>query len=244
MKKNFLLIVLFVTTLLTGLVFNCKKDSTSNPADECPPVNGTPTDIGIKTTFTEEFERVYELSVKGWVNKDNSPSGNSGVNAAWAQGYMGNGKGGPWYGFSAYSYTTSQDEFAYSPVHTTSTNRSTISSWLITPVLSVKNGDKISFYTRSDTTGSYTERMQVLMNRSAADNVGDRSGSVCGFTTVLLEINSGQTVGGYPTTWTKYEYTFTGITGKTDTRIGFRHYVANTSNAKGIGIDLFKFEVN
>lgn len=244
MRNNFLLSVLFVTMLLSGFVFNCKKDSTINPPDECPPVSGTPTDIGIKTSFTEEFEKVYDLTTKGWVIKDNSPFGNSGVDASWGQGYSGNGKGGPWYGFSAYSFTTSQDEFAYSPVHNTSSNRNTISSWLITPVLSVKNGDKISFYTRSDTTGSFTERMQVLMNKSSAENVGDRPGSVCGFATVLLDINSGQTVGGYPTTWAKYEYTFTGIAGRIDTRIGFRHYVANTSNAKGIGIDLFKFVVN
>lgn len=244
MKKKILLPGFFALALMTGLVFNCKKDNGDNPPDECPPSSGTPTDIGIRASFTEEFEKVYELSARGWVIKDNSPSGNSGIGAQWSQGYMGTGKGGPWYGFSAYSYSRSQDEFAYSPVHTSSTNRGTISSWLITPVLSVKNGDKISFYSRSDTTGNYTERMQVLMNKSSADYVGERSGSVCSFTTVLLDINSGQTAGGYPINWTKYEYTFTGITGRIDTRIAFRHYVVNTSDAKGIGIDLFKFEVN
>lgn len=244
MKKNFFLSVLCVAALLVGLIYSCKKDSTINPPDDCPPINPTPTDIGIRTSFTEEFDKVYLLASNGWTIKDNSPSGNTGVGAQWSQGYMGSGKSGPWYGFSAFSFTTTQDEFVYSPVHTSNSNKHTISSWLMTPVLSVKNGDKISFYTRSDTTGNYTERMQVLMNKSASDNVGSLSGSVCSFKTVLIDINPGQASGGYPTTWTKYEYTFSGLSGRTDTRIGFRHYVALTSNAKGIGIDLFKFEVN
>ncbi len=243
MKKNFFLVIIFFAALLIGLVYSCKKDSTINPPNDCPPENGTPTDIGIKTSFTEEFENFYQISTKGWVIKDNSPSGNSGVSALWGQGQFGTDKGGVWHGFTAFSYTTSRDEYAYSSV-SASSQVYKVSSWLITPVLSVKNGDKISFYTRSDTTGSYTERMQVLMNKSASENTGTYASSVCSFSSVLLDINSAQAVSGYPTTWTRYEYTFSGISGKTDTRIAFRHYVANTTNAKGIGIDQFKFEVN
>lgn len=243
MKKYFVASVMCLAFVLIGLVYSCKKDSTDGPSDNCPPA-GAPTNIGTRTSFTEEFENVYDIATKGWVITDNTGADNSGASAGWSQGYSGNGKGGPWYGFMAYSYTNSKDEFIYSPVHTSSTNRVTVSSWLITPVLSVKNGDKISFYTRSDTTGSFSERMQVLMNKSSSDYVGTRAGSVCSYSNVLMDINPGQSLNGYPINWTKYEYTFTGLSGNTDTRIGFRHYVANTSDAKGIGIDLFKFEVN
>ena len=114
----------------------------------------------------------------------------------------------------------------------------------MTPVLSVKNGDKISFYTRGETVGAHTDRMQVLMNKSVSDDVGHKPNSVGGFTTILVDINPSQALNGYPTTWTKFEHTFSGISGKTDTRIAFRHYVTNTTNAKGIGIDQFRFQVN
>ena len=244
MKKYFFLFTLCVAILFVGLVFSCKKDSTNDtPAYNCPAENTTPTDIGLRTSFTEEFDLVYQLSTKGWVIKDNTPSNNNtGPGAAWTQGQFGHDKGGAWHGFAAYSYTTSRDEYVFSYV--TANSPVTINSWLITPVLSVKNGDKISFYTRADTTGNHTERMQVLMNKSSSENTGDHYNSVCSFNTVLLDINPGQVVNSYPTTWTKYEYTFSGISGRMDTRVAFRHYVANTSSSKGIGIDLFKFEVN
>jgi hypothetical protein len=233
MKKDFILFVLVSAFFLAALVHSCKKDSSIN----------TPTHTGTEISFTEEFQNVFALTSKGWVIKDNSALSNSGPFAAWGQGSNGPDKGGGWIGFSAYSYTAYPDEFAYSLVSSGFSNYS-ISSWLITPVLSVKNGDKISFYTRADTTGNYADRMQVLMNNSASAIVGSNVSSVGSFTTILFDINSAQTVSGYPTAWTKYEYTFSGITGKIDTRIGFRHYVINTTNPRGVGIDMFRFQVN
>jgi hypothetical protein len=229
MKKKFFLLILCLTCLLVGLMNGCKKDSPVNP----------PTNIGTTTSFTEEFDSVYKLETKGWVND------NYAVSSVWTQGFMGNDKAGVWYGFSAYSYTASPDEFIYAGGPGPASSPYSISTWLITPVLSIKNGDKFSFYTRGDTTGTYTNRMQVRMNRSASSDFGRNSAnSVGGFTTILFDINSVQAAGGYPTAWTKYEYVFSGISGKIDTRIGFRHYVTNTTNAKGIGIDLFRFQVN
>ena len=228
MKKNFFLIILCLACLLVGLVNACKKD---------PSINPPPTDIGTATSFTEEFENVYQLETKGWVIKDYSASP-----TVWGQGtsvlYKGIGAG-----FPAYSYTASQDEYVSASVTITNKYYS-VSSWLITPVLSVKNGDKISFYTRAAEGGVYKERMQVLINKSASTEVGDKISSVGGFTNVLFDINSAQAAGGYPTTWTKYEYTFSGISGKTDTRIGFRYFVPETASSRAIGIDQFKFQVN
>lgn len=230
MKKNFFLFILCLACLLVGLVNACKKDSSVNP----------PTNIGTAISFTEEFDTVYKLPAKGWVINDYSSSGTV---AGWSQGWQGFDKGGVWHGFPAFSYTVTQDEFVYSSVSSSATNYS-VSSWLITPVLSVKNGDKISFYSRADSGGIYTDRMQVLMNKSASADVGSNSNSIGGFTTILFDINSAQAVNGYTAIWTKYEYTFSGISGKIDTRIGFRNCVRNTSKAKGIGIDLFRFQVN
>jgi hypothetical protein len=66
---------------------------------------------------------------------------------------------------------------------------------------------------------------------------------VGGYTSTLFDINPTQAAGGYPTTWKKYEYTFSGLTGSKNIRIGFRHYVIHPANARGVGIDLFKFGV-
>lgn len=225
--------MLALVSLTMGLSNGCKKNSSDTPA----------TSTGIAASFTEEFQDVGNLLSKGWVMKDNSTADNADNYAAWVQGYQGADKVGTWSGFSAFSYTSSLDEFAYSAVSSPAQKYS-ISSWLISPVLAVKNGDKISFYTRADSAGNFTERMQVLMNKSTLADVGSTINSVGRFNTVLLEINAAQTVNGYPGTWAKYDYTFSGISGKIDTRIAFRHYVIGTSNAKGIGIDLFKFQVN
>jgi hypothetical protein len=231
MKKYFYLFLLAVAYLLFGLVNGCKKNSSGN----------LPSDIGIKTSFTEEFENVNGLHGKGWVIKDNSNVGG----ALWIQGLNELPfKSYGWIGFQAYSFSVANTEFAYSIAGSSTMVFLNISSWLITPVLSVKNGDKISFYTRGDTTGVYKNRMQVLMNKSSSSDVGNGHGTVGGFSTLLFDINPAEAAGGYPTNWTKYEYTFSGISGKTDTRIAFRHFLNAANDLRGIGIDLFRFEVN
>jgi hypothetical protein len=156
---------------------------------------------------------------------------NMNSDVVWEQGQVGTEKGGGSFGFPAYSYSDSVDEYAFSQTSSTSN-----SDWLITPVLSVKNGDMISFYTRASD-GDYADHLQVSMNKSTSTDIGS-------FTTVLFDIPSHQG-SDYPTTWTKYEYAFSGISGSIDTRVAFRHYLANGLgyHDQGIGIDVFKFDV-
>lgn len=216
MKKKFLLPILFLACLLAGLIDGCKKDSLDKP--------------GIATSFTEEFQEVNKLETTGWAIKSNSPA-----SSVWLQAATGKGGGT----FPAYSFTVSPDEYiiAYASLGYE------VSSWLITPVLAIENGDKISFYTRTDTGNVYQDRLQVRMSTSTSADVGDNPVSVGGFTTVLLDINSTQAAGGYPIDWTKFEYTFQGISGKVNRRIGFRYFVPSTASSNGfIAIDQFKFE--
>jgi hypothetical protein len=226
MKHFFALSFLLITGFLLFLSNSCKKDSTPYGS----------------TSFTEEFQNVYMLQQKGWVIKDNTVD-SSGASAPWNQGSAGPDKLGVWYGFNAYSYTLTPDEFIYSYIVEADSNHS-ISSWLISPVLTVKNGDKISFYTRGDSTGVFTDRMQVLMSHSTSSDVGGTINSVGDFTTTLLDINASQAAAGYPTSWTRYEYIFSGISEKNEVRIAFRHYDDNPINARGVGIDLFQFQAN
>jgi hypothetical protein len=173
------------------------------------------------------------------MTKNNSADSNDYALTDWGQGIWGIGKNNEEYGFPAYSDSASKDEYAFSGA-----SYAAISSWLITPILSVKNGDKLSFYTRTDAMNTYSgDRMQVLMNKSTSTDIGSIL-SAGSFTTVLFDINPTQAQGGYPVTWTQYEYIFSGISGKINTRIAFRHYVDGPANAKGVAIDVFKFQVN
>ena len=226
MKNYFSLTGLCLAGFSLALMNSCKKDSVSNGGN----------------SMKEEFDQMYTITQKGWVIKDNTVSASFST-APWSQGVGGTDKTGVTYGFVAYSYKSAPDEYAYSAINGLDSNAA-ISSWLITPSLFIKNGVKISFYTRGDESSSFTDRMQVLLNHSASTNVGDSANTVGDFTTVLFDINATQTPGGYPQTWTKYEYTFTGIPEKTEMRIAFRHYVDHPMNARGVGIDLFQYQDN
>src|SRR4051794_26877224 len=100
MKKYFFLFALCLAALFVGLVYSCKKDPSNSPNSDCPSDYGPTTDIGIRASFTEEFDSVYKLSTKGWVLRDNTPSSNPSVSASWMQGQFGADKGGAWHGFT------------------------------------------------------------------------------------------------------------------------------------------------
>ena len=226
MKKVLLLSAILSCCLFIGIINSCRKDSNKS--------------AGISISFSEEFDSVYALESKGWVIKDNSE-----YFTMWVQpGSYNSGKVPAPTPFTAYSYVSSPYEYILASLTPSTSSYYSVSSWLITPVLSVKNGDKISFYTRADTGNVYKDRLQVLMNSSSSSDVGNSTTSVGGFTQNLFDINSGYAAGAYPTTWTKYEHTFSGISGKINTRIAFRYYVSAITSARTIGIDLFKFESN
>ncbi|HEY6506259.1 MAG TPA: choice-of-anchor J domain-containing protein [Chitinophagaceae bacterium] len=225
MKKNSFLLMLCLAGLSTLLIIGCKKDSPGS-------------DPGSSKSFTEEFADISNIESKGWKVQNNTTPFEE---AGWGQGTNGPSKSGEWHGFPAHSYTSYEGEFAYASVWDQSTSFS-VSSWLITPILYVKNGDKISFHTRADTGTTNSERLQVLMNTSSLTTLGSDPSMVGNYTTQLLEINPTLAVGGYPITWTKFEHTFSGLSSSKNVRIAFRYFVPSTSKAKGIGIDVFKFE--
>ena len=236
---------LLIATAVWGfsMIPGCKKEYVTPVVTPPPPPPPPPPIVIDSTSFTEEFQDCSELLQKGWLIGEYSNNDSSGV-SNWGQGMMGTGKTDTtWYGFSAFSYGASPDEYIYSYVDDMESNIS-LSAWLLTPVLTVKNGDKISFYTRGDTTRYFTDRMQVLLNKTGSEYIGHSQNSMGDFTTVMFDINANQSAGGYPTTWTKYEYTFSGFSGTVNIRVGFRHYVDHPIKARGVGIDQFKFERN
>jgi len=242
MKHFIFFCLLSVGIFAIGSIPGCKKDSIVTPPPPPPPPPPPVITTPVTSSYTEEFEDFSAMLTKGWYMVEYSQVDTLGT-TAWTPGIYGGTKTDTnFYGFYAYSFQISPYEYAYSYVPVAN-NATSVSSWMLSPVLQAKNGDSISFYTRGDTTGIYTNRMQVLMDTLGSVNVGHELNSVGGYTTMLFDINPTQAAGGYPTTWKKYEYTFSGLTGSKKLRIGFRHYMFHPVNARGIGIDLFKFGV-
>jgi uncharacterized repeat protein (TIGR01451 family) len=121
-------------------------------------------------------------------------------------------------------------------------NVGTISTWLVTPELDLENGKSISFWTRVPAGSTWPDRLEVRLSTSGAStNVGTLATDVGDFTTLLLSVNPGLTVGGYPDVWTEFTATLSGISEPATGRIAFRYYVTNGgpngSNSNYIGID-------
>ncbi|QQQ28568.1 T9SS-dependent choice-of-anchor J family protein [Chryseobacterium indoltheticum] len=131
------------------------------------------------------------------------------------------------------------------------TGTGTISNWLITPVVNVKDGDVVSFYSRKGTDGTtdYPDRLELRYSTAATTVVPSTGSTAVGsFTNVGVIVNSALAAGFvYPKTWTLYSFTITGV-GNTPVpvKFGFRYFVTNGgttgANSDIIGIDTFSVD--
>jgi subtilisin-like proprotein convertase family protein len=118
----------------------------------------------------------------------------------------------------------------------------TISNWLFAPTTTLANGDQIVFYTRTVAAPAFPDRLQVRMSTNGASvNAGSTNTSVGDFTTLLLDINPGLTATGYPSTWTQFTATVSGLAAPVSGRIAFRYFVTSGgpagANSDNVGID-------
>ena len=127
----------------------------------------------------------------------------------------------------------------------------TISNWLFTPTIAIKNGDQLTFWTRKtplDPTpaNNYPDRLQVRMSTNGSSvNVGTTNVSVGDYTTLLLDINPLLTISDYPFVWTLQTVTITGVPTPVTGRIAFRYFVTNGGsgdNSDYIGIDQVTYD--
>ena len=116
-----------------------------------------------------------------------------------------------------------------------------ISSWLLSPVLTFENGNAVSLWTRTVPGSDWPDSLQIRLSISGeSTNVGTAATSVGVFTTLLTNINPLLQVNGYPTNWTQYLMTISGLASPTQGRIGLRYYVNdNVAEADYIGVDDF-----
>jgi hypothetical protein len=180
-------------------------------------------------SFQESFDDVAVTFANGWSQQNLSTP--IGANPNWNQGT---------------SFLPPPEGTGYISVSYLSVDgANTISNWLFTPTMTLRNGDEISFWTRS-IGSTYPDRLQLwLSTNGASTDVGATNTSVGDFSTLLLDINPGLTVSGYPSNWTKYTVTISGLSGPTSGKVAFRYFVTNGgpagSHSDYIGIDDFSY---
>ena len=231
-KYPIFLLIFFSAILIFGA---CDKEDDKAPVVE---------DFSVR----ENFDTFQNSIHRGWLAINNSrPIGSS----TWQQGVYGLAFFGGYFGVPAHSHFASATEYAYCEFSCGS-GTATLSCWLISPVLQIKNGDVISFWTRiSEPPVSYPDRLQVYVNtKNDGTDVGSDAGSTGDFSELLFDINPDLKVDAYPTDWKKYEWTVSGLssTDRTKSRIGFRYFVTNGGpngiNSNFVALDDFELKAN
>ncbi len=156
-----------------------------------------------------------------WTSVNDSPGG-PGTNPNWQVV----NSGGVFAPFSGATYAFAN--------YNSSTGANDISNYLISPLVTFNNGDTITFYTRTVDFPAFPDRLELVYNTTGSTLPAD-------FTNVLLTVNPTLTTAGYPTTWTQFSATITGLAGATAGRFAF-HYNPTTGGPSGtnsdyIGID-------
>jgi len=179
-------------------------------------------------SFSENFDTVLPT---GWSSQNNSMTGST----SWFAGntnVFASQAGQP----SSYIATNFQN----------TTGANTISNWLFSPVRVFRNGDTIKFYTRTVSVGGFPDRLQLRLSLVGNSvRVGSTATSVGDFTTLLLDINPSYSTTGFPTVWTQYTATISGLAAEAEGRVAFRYFVENGGplgvNSDYIGIDSFQY---
>ena len=119
----------------------------------------------------------------------------------------------------------------------------TISAWLFAPNVTLNNGNVLTFYTRTSDPAVYPDRLEVRMSTSGASiDAGTSSTSVGDFTTLLLSVNPTLTTTGYPSTFTQFTATLSGLpVAGVSGRIAFRYFVTNAGSS-GANSDIISID--
>ena len=246
MKKStfpgFLLASICILTLLQS----CKDDSYLLTP---PPVPDQ--------SFVEEFDTAQSAYNRGWrfINRSELIGRTNWQNPTTLTG------------IPFISYSGTGNGYLWADYQSTSGAAVTISNWAVSPELTMQNGDKIIFYTRTELlffnndSTDFVNRMQVRLNKTTSLNCGD--GIDPGdFTVPLLDINPfyyeflksafnnpanplyQQARQAYPHVWTRFEATVIGLDGPTKGRFAFRYFTeeaGNNGRGSSIGVDAVSY---
>ena len=181
---------------------------------------------GFGQSLTENFDDISQLESNGWTMLNlSSPLGVT----SWFQGST-----------TVFHAQNGADNSYIAANFNNTAGSGTISNWLITPTLYVRNGDQLSFWTSTAAGSIYNDRLEVRMSQgimslpTTANNVGS-------FNNVMTIINDDYDL-SYPNSWTQFVVTVSGVgSGITPVNFAFRYNVANGgssgANSNYIGID-------
>ncbi|MFN0277398.1 MAG: choice-of-anchor J domain-containing protein [Pyrinomonadaceae bacterium] len=181
----------------------------------------------------ESFENVNGLPAAGWSFQNNSEP--TGTPSAWFQGNA-----------ATYPSQSGQPNSYISANFNSGAGVATISNWLLTPVMDLRNGATISFYTRTVAVPTFPDRLQVRMSTAGNSTVvGVTPTDIGDFHTLLLDINPTYSPSGYPSDWTQFTATISGLSSPTAGRFAFRYFVENGGpngvNSDTVGIDTLSY---
>lgn len=129
---------------------------------------------------------------------------------------------------------------SYLATNFNATAGSTIDLYIISPLITLENGDIITFYTRTGTGSTFPDRLEVRLDPTGTGTAPTALGNGS-YSDLLLEINPTLATGGYPETWQQQTITISGLAGPVTTRFAFRYWVTNAgplgANSNYIGID-------
>lgn len=104
-----------------------------------------------------------------------------------------------------------------------------VNAWLVSPELTIKNGDKVVFYTFC----KGLSRLQLWVNPTTSLNVGFDATNTGDFSIKLVDINPSYAkfetspANAFPTEWARFEGQVTGLTKPVQGRFGFRYFLQN-----------------
>jgi|GEM_PF-886659 len=189
---------------------------------------------GATTAFgqaiAEDFADITTLPAAGWAQQNlSNPVGST----TWFQGNS-----------TVFSSQAGAATAYIGANFNSTTGANTISNWLFTPTRTLNNGDVYTFWTRNAST-TFPDRLEVrLSTNGSSTNAGSSATSVGDFTNLLLTIDPNLD-GSYPTVWTQYTITISGLAGPTSGRLAFRYFVTDGgpsgNNSNFIGIDTFTY---
>lgn len=178
------------------------------------------TSQAVDVVLVEGFNNVPNLASTGWVQVNNSsvPAGTD-----WFQGNPGI--------FDAAAGAA--DSYAAANFLATGAASGAVSSWLISPLLTLNSSSELIFFVRTAGEG-YIDTLEArFSSNGASTDVGTTTSSVGDFTTLLRTYSSNNDVG-----WLGFTYTFSGLSGDTSGRIAFRYVVDDIDvNGNYVGLD-------
>ena len=189
-----------------------------------------------QTILGEHFNDLPYMQTNGWLLSNMSdPVGAE----QWHQGTT-------IIGAIAYSGdTTDYLEDSYLAVE--DNNSGTISDWLISPPVTIQDGDSIAIWALSYNSATYPDRVEVRISPNAGSSVGADETSVGDFTNLVFSINPDLNTTDFPSvavdgsTWGRFGGEVAGLGAPTSCRVAVRYFVTDGgfagANSSSIGID-------